>query len=174
MRDETMTETTETLKPTMPQTAVPQTATMGRATRRVERLDRAGTFASFLCAIHCAAMPLAITLLPLLGLKFLASEPVEWLLLSVSACLGVVSICFGFREHRSRRVWGLVGAALASLVLARVWAHSEHGHSHDFSHHEAWLESGLMVTGGVLMMSAHWLNQKLCHACRRCNSDSCH
>lgn len=139
------------------------------AALRVDRLDRAGTVASFLCALHCALLPLIITLLPLLGLSFLASEPVEWLLLGVSACLGVVSICFGFRQHRSRRVWALAGAAIALLVLARVWAHAGHArHAHDFSHAEAWLETGLMVAGGTLMMSAHWLNQKLCHACRRC------
>lgn len=143
-----------------------------RQERRVERLDRAGTVASFLCAIHCAALPLVITLLPLLGLNFLASEPVEWLLLVVSACLGVISICFGFRKHRSPRVWGLAGTAIALLFLARVWAHSGHGHTHDFSHHEAWLETGLMVAGGTMMMSAHWLNQKLCHACSRCHSHS--
>lgn len=135
---------------------------------RTERLDRVGTFASFLCAIHCALMPLVITLLPLLGLSVLASEPVEWLLLSVSACLGVVSICFGFRQHRSRRVWALAGAAIVSLLTARLWAHSGHSHTHDFSHLSAWIEAGLMVAGGTLMICAHWLNQRLCHACRRC------
>lgn len=135
---------------------------------RVQRLDRAGTVASFLCAIHCALLPLVITLLPLLGLNFLASEPAEWLLLGVSAILGVISICFGFRQHRSPLVWVLAGAAIASLFTARLWAHSGHGHAHDFSHASAWVEVGLMVMGGSLMMGAHWLNQRLCHACRRC------
>lgn len=144
----------------------------------VDRLDRAGTIASFLCALHCALLPLVITLLPLLGLGFLASEPVEWLLLLVSACLGVLSICFGFREHRSPRVWALAGTAIAVLVAARVWAHGAHdshhaGHHHDISFFSTWLETGLMVMGGTLMMSAHWLNQRLCRACRHCVGHGC-
>ena len=136
---------------------------------RLEKLDRAGAVASFLCALHCALLPLVITLLPLLGLGFLSSEPVEWLLLGVSACLGVVSICFGFREHRSRRVWALAGTSIALLVTARVAAHFVgHAHAHDWAHGAAWLETAFMVAGGTLMMSAHWLNQKLCRSCRRC------
>ncbi len=139
------------------------------ATTRLEKLDRAGTVASFLCAIHCALMPLVITLLPLLGLGFLSSEPMEWLLLSVSATLGVISICFGFRQHRSRRVWALVGTSIAFLVTARVAAHFVGAaHTHDWAHGAAWLETAFMVAGGTLMISAHWLNQKLCRSCKRC------
>ena len=67
-----------------------------------ETLDRAGAAASFLCALHCAVMPFVITALPLLGLGFLASEPVEWALLGCSGILGALSLCVGFREHRRR------------------------------------------------------------------------
>jgi hypothetical protein len=42
------------------------------------RLDSIGITASTLCAIHCAAMPLLFTSLPLLGLGFLANAWVEW------------------------------------------------------------------------------------------------
>ena len=41
------------------------------------RFDRLGATASFLCAVHCAALPLVIATLPAIGLGFLANhEPV--------------------------------------------------------------------------------------------------
>ena len=130
----------------------------------VNRLDKAGVVASFLCAIHCAAMPLVVTLLPLLGLSFLASEPVEWALLGASATLGSLSLCLGFRQHRSRLVFMVLGVALALLVAGRIF------HEHHFG---IW-GPVLMVLGGFTMMGAHLLNHRLCHSCRKCSSHDCH
>ena len=132
--------------------------------RRVDRLDRAGMTASFLCAIHCALMPLVVTLLPLLGLTFLASEPIEWALLASSATLGTLSLCMGFREHRSRRVFAILGVALALLVVGRI------GHSHGA---QLW-NVLLLVAGGLTMMGAHIFNHTLCRSCRRCSEHECH
>ena len=47
-------------------------------------VDTIGAFLSFSCAIHCVAMPLLVTILPLLGLGFLASERAE--LINWSSC----------------------------------------------------------------------------------------
>ena len=52
-------------------------------------LDKAGATASLACAVHCALMPLVVTLLPLVGLGFLADERTEWALLGLSAPAGV-------------------------------------------------------------------------------------
>ena len=130
---------------------------------RVHKLDRAGATASFLCAIHCALMPLVVTLLPLLGLSFLASEPVEWALLASSATLGSLSLCLGFRKHRKRRVFMVLGIALAIMVAGRIF------HERHFG---VW-GPVLMVIGGLMMMSVHLLNHRLCHACTRCSSHEC-
>lgn len=128
-----------------------------------EKLDRAGATASFLCAIHCAIMPFVLTVLPLLGLGFLSSEPVEWALLSCSAVLGTLSLCVGFREHKRRRVFGLLGLALAFLVAGRI-LHEQH---------LGWWGPIFMVLGGFTMMSAHLLNRTLCRSCRACSSHGC-
>ena len=144
--------------------AASQAVVSPKAGLNVSKLDRAGATASFLCAIHCALMPLVITMLPLLGLSFLASEPVEWALLAASATLGSWSLCLGFRQHRSRRVFMVLGVALALLLAGRLF------HEHHFG---IW-GPVLMVFGGLAMMSAHLLNHRLCHACQRCNSENCH
>lgn len=128
-----------------------------------ERLDKAGATASFLCAVHCAVMPFVLTLLPLLGLGFLSSEPVEWALLAASATLGTSSLCLGFREHGKRRVFAVLGLALSLLVAGRI--------VHE--HHLGWWGPVLMVLGGFTMMSAHLINHRLCRSCRVCREHSC-
>ena len=140
----------------------------------VSKLDRAGATASFLCAIHCAIMPFVIALLPLFGLSFLASEPVEWALLAASATLGSWSLCLGFRQHRSRLVFMVLGVALALLVAGRIFhePHLADHHLHE-PHYGIW-GLVLMVLGGLTMMSAHLLNHRLCHACKKCSADGCH
>jgi len=133
------------------------------ASSRGEKLDKVGATASFLCAIHCAIMPFIITVLPLLGLGFLASEPVEWGLLACSAVLGTLSLCVGFKEHKRRRVFGVLGLALALLVAGRVF----------HEHHLGVWGPILMVLGGFTMMSAHVLNRLLCRSCRACSTHGC-
>lgn len=134
---------------------------------QTETLDKAGATASFLCAIHCAIMPFVITILPLLGLGFLSSEPVEWGLLTASGTLGTLSLCLGYREHRSRRVFAVLGVALAFLVAGRLF----HSRFHDHPL-EIW-GVVLMVLGGFTMMGAHVFNRTLCRSCRACSDHGC-
>ncbi len=132
-----------------------------------ESLDKAGAAASFLCAVHCALMPFLITVLPLVGLGFLASEPVEWGLLAASGVLGTLSLCLGFREHKQRRVFAVLGVALAFLVAGRIF--HERFHDHPL---ELW-GIAFMVLGGLTMMGAHIFNRMLCRSCRVCSDHVC-
>ena len=121
-------------------------------------LDTAGTAAALACAVHCALMPLALTLLPLAGLGFLADEAVEWALVGLSAVLGVTSLCLGYRAHRSRRALALLGAGLALLAAGRI---AEEGEG------EPW-GAPLVVAAGLTVAAAHVVNRRLCRACPRC------
>lgn len=124
-------------------------------------LDHAGMTASLLCAAHCALLPTLATLLPLVGLGFLANETTEWLLLAVAATLGLSSLCLGFRRHRSRRALVVLSAGLALLAGGHMLEHLELG---EFG-------VALVVMGGVAVAVAHWVNRRLCLACRVCHSD---
>ena len=73
-----------------------------KSTSYLVRLDRLGACVSFACAIHCAVLPFAATVLPLLGIGFLADKRVERTVLLVSLALASSSICWGFRIHRKR------------------------------------------------------------------------
>lgn len=129
----------------------------GRAVRPPD-LDDAGAAASLTCAIHCAMMPLVVTLLPLVGLTFLADERVEWGLLALSASLGISSLCFGFREHGSRRALVILTVGLSLLALGRISEERQWG----------WWAVPVVVAGGCTVAASHLLNRRLCRTCRRC------
>ena len=137
---------------------------MGSSTRSSREsapgyLDAAGATASFLCAIHCALMPLVVGLLPLVGLSFLANEATEWALIGSSAVLGTTSLCWGYREHRSRRAMALLAAGLALLALGRF------AHQRGFDQYGV----GMLVVGGLTIAAAHLVNRRLCQSCRVCH-----
>jgi hypothetical protein len=140
-------------------TAVVATTSAESAFQAPDVLDKAGTAASLLCALHCALMPLAITLLPLVGLQFLAAGWVEWILIGTSAVLGVSSLCLGFKEHKSRRALAVLAAGLTLVVLGRIIEEHNLG---------PW---GIptLVLGGITIAGAHLLNRKLCFDCRACH-----
>ncbi len=122
-------------------------------------LDRIGATASLTCAIHCAIMPLIITLLPLIGLSFLADERVEWGLLAVSATIGISSLCLGFREHGSRRALTVLSVGIALVTAGRIL---------ETSHLGIWGVPAVVI-GGVIIAGAHLLNRHLCQTCKTCH-----
>lgn len=128
-------------------------------TRNGLDLDKVGAAASLICAAHCALMPFVITLLPLLGLSFLANEGAEWTLLGLSALLGLSSLCLGFRQHRRGGVLIVLGAGLGLLVSGRV----VEGRGAER------IGVPLVIAGGCVIASSHFLNRRLCLACRRCH-----
>lgn len=76
--------------------------------------DWAGMIASIGCAIHCAAMPMALAYLPALGLTWLADEGFhKWMAV---LCFGLAAAAFvpGWRKHGSLlpAMWGAAGLVL--------------------------------------------------------------
>ena len=122
-------------------------------------LDKAGMTASLICAVHCAAMPFLITLLPLVGLGFLANEWVEWLLIGLSAVLGISSLCLGYRSHRSHHALATLSVGLALVVIGHIAE----------KHTGGIFGVALLVLGGCTVASAHWINRRLCNSCKRCH-----
>jgi hypothetical protein len=132
-------------------------------------LDKAGMIASITCAIHCMIMPLIVTLLPIFGLSLFATEEFEWMLLMVSAMLGVTSLCFGFKKHKSFRAFSFLGIGLTFLVIGRL-AHEHVSHFRVFTFDIYLL---FLVAGAILVALSHWLNNKLCKSCLPCHSSGC-
>lgn len=76
--------------------------------------DLAGMLASIACAIHCAAMPLVIGYLPMLGLSWLADESFHKVMAGVCFVLAISAFLPGWRRHGSwaPAVVGATGVAL--------------------------------------------------------------
>lgn len=111
--------------------------------------DRVGATASFLCAIHCALLPFVLTLLPLLGLEFLAGHRFERNFVLFAASLALVALIGGYRRHQRALPLRLAVPGLALLVFGVIWV-SEGQH--------VIVHSVMVTCGGLLVASGHFVN----------------
>lgn len=121
--------------------------------KTTQQLDRLGMTASTLCAIHCALLPVCLTVLPLLGLEFLASESVEVTMIAVSVILGTLSLSLSYRKQHHK--------LLPFLVLFTGFSCIAAGHFSGIT----FLEPVLIPLGGFIVAAAHLLNWKLNKTC---------
>lgn len=113
------------------------------------RADRVAATASLLCAIHCAALPFALALLPAIGLGLLGGHGFDVGFVAFAALLATSTLTRGYQQHRRRRAL-LLAAPGFLLLLAGLLCSSE----------RVW-HPLLMVLGGGLVASAHLLNLRL-------------
>lgn len=80
--------------------------------------DAAGLVASVACAIHCAAMPLVIGYLPMLGLSWLADPSFHRVMAIVCFALALSAFLPGWKRHGSLAptLFGSMGIALLSFA----------------------------------------------------------
>lgn len=126
-------------------------------------LDKFGSTASILCAVHCALLPIAISVLPALGLSALAWSGFEWAFVCFATLFGLFSLWLGYKRHRVYR-------ALLFLIpgLALVWA----GVLMPVIHDSSILHAVVMSVGGTLIAVAHLVNLRLTHG--HIHDASCH
>ncbi|PSL49541.1 MerC mercury resistance protein [Chitinophaga niastensis] len=121
---------------------------------RKMNLDTLGIGASLICAVHCALLPLLLTVLPLLGSHMLENEKLEYGLLSLSFLIGCVALGRGyFRRHR-RMVPLLLFAVGFALLMT--------GH---FLYAAGWWPPVIIAIGAAIITGAHMLNLRKCKQC---------
>lgn len=119
----------------------------------LRKADRLGFAASVLCAVHCALLPLALALLPALGLNVGGWIDFDQAFVVFATVLGVTTLTVGYRRHRAFRAWALL---LPGLIL--VWGGAfTRLHDHGLAH------AAIMVAGGLLLAAAHLVNLRLSH-----------
>jgi len=115
--------------------------------------DRVGATASFLCAVHCALLPLVIAALPAIGLGFLANHRFERGFIAFASVLALTTLVVGFRRHRRfRAFWFLVPGIL--LLAAGITVDFEQS---------ATVHAILVSLGGTLVAVSHLTNLRLAH-----------
>ncbi len=102
---------------------------------------------SGLCLVHCLALPLVASLLPLAGV-WAQAEWVHWLFALIAAPLSAWTLTRPHPQGLPRLAIGLAGVG-AGLLFAGAAG---------FPSHE--LETPITVAGGLLLASAHILNAR--------------
>ncbi|MGB0998444.1 MAG: MerC domain-containing protein [Pseudomonadales bacterium] len=123
---------------------------------RIAVLDRFSIGFSTLCLLHCLAVPVLVSVLPVFATFAFADERFHLALVVLVVPTSIVALGLGCRLHRSRRipVFGLGGILL--LVAAAAAGGQRLG---EFG------ETALTVLGACVVALAHWLNFRACRAC---------
>ncbi|MBD1394385.1 MerC domain-containing protein [Mucilaginibacter glaciei] len=117
------------------------------------KLDNIGMTASTLCAIHCAAVPVFFTSLPILGLGFLANPWVEWSMITLALIIGISAIGGSyFKSHRRPLPLMLLVIGFATIILGHIFI-------------RGWLEAIVVPIGGFTIAVAHFFNYKYAGTC---------
>ena len=117
------------------------------------RLDSAGMTASILCAIHCAIVPLLITVLPLAGLGFLANPLVEWSMIIFALCIGIYAIGVSYlRTHHKLLPSILLVMGFLVIIVGHLFV-------------RGWREAMVVPVGGLLIATAHFINYRYSAKC---------
>jgi len=119
----------------------------------LRRADRVGFAASFLCAVHCALLPILLGILPALGVKFGGWLDFDFAFVVFASVLGLATMSLGWRRHRVMHGWLALLPGLA-LLWVGVFTHL----------HDSPLHAIMMTTGGLLLAGAHFINMRLTHA----------
>lgn len=116
-------------------------------------IDRFGAAASFLCAVHCALLPIVFGVLPALGLAFLADHRIERAFVAFAIVLATTSLLFGLRRHGSWRAFWFLVPGMA-LLVAGLFVGMDHADT---------LHAILVSIGGSLVALSHLVNLRLNH-----------
>ena len=117
-------------------------------------LERAATWLSAACAVHCLLVPVASALVPLVGVGSQASRIddryEDWLHLLVVAG-GLLSLLVGYRRHREARIAAAMGLGIALYLV---------GHAAE----QAWYGVAISVIGGLGLAAASFWSARRGHA----------
>ena len=115
-------------------------------------VDSLGSVGATLCAVHCALLPFALALLPVVGMGILASSGFEFGFVIFATALAVASLWHGYRRHRAYHAMVFLAPGLAllwtGLLIPAV-------HESNIAHAVA------MSIGGTLVAVAHLVNLRL-------------
>lgn len=115
-------------------------------------VDSVGSVGAVLCAIHCALLPVALVLLPMLSFGILASAAFEFGFVLFATALATASLWHGYRHHRAYHAFLVLIPGLAAL-----WG----GISIHSWHDSLAMHAVAMSIGGVLVGLAHLVNMRL-------------
>lgn len=128
-------------------------------------VDKLGIALSALCAVHCALLPLAVLLFPMLAPATQAETPVHIAFALLLVFLTFMAFARGYRQHRRKDIVVLAALGL-TLVTGALLAPGKHEETL-FS-----VEAVLTTLGGFLLITGHVLNLRSMSCCGSCSKHS--
>ena len=146
--------------------------------------DKLSICLSVCCILHCIALPFLILLIPSVASFWINDESVHIVLVLLAIPISLFAMGVSLRKHHNYKCIALAAVGLALLVLA-IFMHDigfggEHGHvehgneehsnekhsdgEHGHEEHGGLgetLETVFTVLGGLILLSAHFLNIRL-------------
>jgi hypothetical protein len=121
--------------------------------------DALGITTSLACAIHCAVLPLMLTSLPIFGINIIDNVSFEYLMILLAFVIGVYALYHGYRKHHHNPAPLLVFCIGMILLFLKQVLHTW----------QLWF----LVPAVVTIVSAHYVNFRLCRSAGHCHSDDC-
>lgn len=121
--------------------------------------DALGVTASLACAIHCALLPLFLSSLPLFGVNIIENTGFEYMMIAIAFAIGSYSLYHGHKKHHHSWVPLLLFAVGIGFLLAKM-------HWHEW---RIWL----LVPAVICIVTAHFLNFRLCRHHDHAHADDC-
>ena len=117
--------------------------------------DGLGIATSLACAIHCLVLPLLLTSLPLFGINIIHNVFFEWGMILLAFVVGVYALVHGYKTHHKNMVPVFLFTAGFLLLITKQFFVP--------------IEGYFVVPAVILIVSAHYLNYRLCTK-RKCSS----
>lgn len=115
--------------------------------------DKTAISLSFICAVHCLAMPLIFLLLPSLAVIYFDNETAHLLMLFAVLPVSIFALTMGCKKHKDIFVFILGAVGLAILVTAVLLGHDALGEL---------VEKALILSGATIIALSHIRNHALC------------
>ena len=121
--------------------------------------DALGVATSVICAIHCAALPLVLTSLPLFGINIIHNNFFEAGMIALAFAIGSLALYHGYKRHHHRVLPLLIfSIGFIFLVLKEILISSE---------------ILLLIPAVAFILTAHFFNYRFCRKANHCHSTDC-
>lgn len=121
--------------------------------------DALGIGASLACAIHCAALPLFLSSLPVFGIELIDNPAFEYFMILLAMGIGSFALIHGYRKHHHSILPLVIFMGGILLLFAKQKWHE----------YQLWI----LPFAVILIVTAHLLNFRFCRVHNHAHSDDC-
>jgi len=122
---------------------------------RRQRLDAAAIVLSSVCMLHCLALPIVLTILPIANVSLVEEATFHLLMMTLILPISLIALTIGCRQHKDRLTLVLGTVGLVVLTATAVFGHVWFG----------FLGERIVTSlGGLILASAHIQNFRCCRA----------